>query len=237
MGVVAITSDSGRSAIPRQKAPKPVSQPVAETTIPRKERTMSTETTQMIGYARVSRADQDPQLQIDALKRAGCAKIFIDHMSGSQMERPQLSAALEYLRQGDTLVLWKMDRAGRNTRGVLELVEDLTRRGIGLRSITEQISTTGPMGKAILTVMLAFGTLERDVLIERTRAGLDAARAQGRVGGRPTVVSAHKLSAARSLILGGATVTAAAAAVSVSRSSLYRGLARQDATMPNGGRD
>ena len=96
---------------------------------------MSNDTTQ-IGYARVSRADQDQQLQIDALKRAGCAKIFIDHMTGAQMERPQLGAALEYLRRGDTLVLWKMDRAGRNTRGVLELVEDLTRRGIGLRSIT-----------------------------------------------------------------------------------------------------
>jgi DNA invertase Pin-like site-specific DNA recombinase len=197
---------------------------------------MSNDTTQ-IGYARVSRTDQDPQLQIDTLKRAGCSKIFIDRMSGSQMDRPQLSAALEYLRRGDTLVLWKMDRAGRNTRGVLDLVEDLTRRGIGLRSITEQISTTGPMGKAILTVMLAFGTLERDVLIERTRAGLDAARAQGRVGGRPTVVSAHKLSAARSLMRGGATVTAAAKAVSVSRSSLYRGLARTEARMPNVGRD
>ena len=93
------------------------------------------------------------------------------------------------------------------------------------------------MGKAILTVMLAFGTLERDVLIERTRAGLDAARAQGRVGGRPTVVSAHKLSAARSLIRGGATVTAAAAAVSVSRSSLYRGLARTENPLREAGSD
>jgi DNA invertase Pin-like site-specific DNA recombinase len=213
-----------------------VSQLVTETTIPRKDTVMSNDTTQ-VGYARVSRADQDPQLQIDALKRAGCAKIFIDHMSGSQMERPQLGAALEYLRQGDTLVLWKMDRAGRNTRGVLELVEDLTSRGIGLRSITEEIDTSGPMGKAILTVMLAFGTLERDVLIERTRAGLDAARAQGRVGGRPTVVSAHKLSAARSLIRGGATVTAAAAAVSVSRSSLYRGLARTEKPLRATGTD
>jgi len=155
---------------------------VTETTVPRKETVMSNDTTQ-IGYARVSRADQDPQLQIDALQRAGCARIFVDHMTGSHMDRPQLTAALEYLRRGDTLVLWKMDRAGRNTRGVLELVEDLTRRGIGLRSITEEIDTSGPMGKAILTVMLAFGTLERDVLIERTRAGLDAARAQGRVGG------------------------------------------------------
>jgi DNA invertase Pin-like site-specific DNA recombinase len=130
-----------------------------------------------------------------------------------------------------------VDRAGRNTRGVLELVEDLTRRGIGLRSITEEIDTSGSMGKAILTVMLAFGTLERDVLIERTRAGLDTARAQGRVGGRPTVVSAHKLSAARSLIRGGATVTAAAKAVSVSRSSLYRGLARTEKPLREVGAD
>jgi DNA invertase Pin-like site-specific DNA recombinase len=198
---------------------------------------MSTETTQMIGYARVSRADQDPQLQLDALKHAGCAKIYVDRMTGSNLNRPELRAAMEYLRTGDTLVVWKLDRLGRNTRGVLELLDDLTMRGVGLRSLTEEIDTTGPMGKAIMTVMLAFGTLERDVLIERTHAGLDAARAQGRVGGRPTVVSAHKLSAARSLILGGATVTAAAKAVSVSRSSLYRGLARQDATMPNVGRD
>jgi len=197
---------------------------------------MATDTTQ-IGYARVSRTDQDPQLQIDGLKRAGCAKIFIDHMTGSHMDRPQLTAALEYVRRGDTLVLWKMDRAGRNTRGVLELVEDLTRRGVGLRSITEEIDTSGPMGKAILTVMLAFGTLERDVLIERTRAGLDAARAQGRVGGRPTVVSLDKLKAARALIRGGATVTAAAGAVSVSRSSLYRGLARTARPLPSAGSD
>ncbi|HZX98921.1 MAG TPA: recombinase family protein, partial [Dermatophilaceae bacterium] len=83
--------------------------------------------------------------QIDALKRAGCTKIFVDHMTGSHMDRPQLTAALEYVRRGDTLVLWKMDRAGRNTRGVLELVEDLTRRGVGLRSITEEIDTSGPM--------------------------------------------------------------------------------------------
>ena len=111
---------------------------------------MSNETS-LVGYARVSRADQDPQLQIDALKRAGCAKIYTDHMTGSHMDRPQLTAALEYVRRGDTLVLWKMDRAGRNTRGVLELVEDMTRRGVGLRSITEEIDTGGPMGKAILT--------------------------------------------------------------------------------------
>ena len=226
-------NDSHKRTIPvalphlGKKASKPVSQLVTETTVPRRATVMSNDTNQ-IGYARVSRADQNPQLQIDALKRAGCTKIFVDRMSGSQMDRPQLGAALEYLRPGDTLVLWKLDRAGRNTRGVLELVEDLTRRGVGLKSVTEQISTTGPMGTAIMTVMLAFGTLERDVLIERTHAGLDAARAQGRVGGRPTVVSAHKLTAARALIRGGATVTAAAKAVSVSRSSLYRGLAKEE---------
>jgi len=90
-------------------------------------------------------------------------KIFVDHMAGSQMDRPQLGAALEYLRPGDTLVLWKLDPLGRNTRGVLELLEELSTRGVGLRSITEEIDTTGPMGKAIMTVMLARGTLERDV--------------------------------------------------------------------------
>jgi DNA invertase Pin-like site-specific DNA recombinase len=209
-----------------------MSQPVTETTVPRKETVMSSETTQMIGYARVSRADQDPQLQIDALKQAGCAKIYVDRMTGSNLNRPELVAAMEYLRTGDTLVVWKLDRLGRNTRGVLELLDDLTMRGVGLRSLTEEIDTTGPMGKAIMTVMLAFGTLERDVLIERTHAGLDAARARGRVGGRPTVVSAVKLQAARSLIRGGATVTAAAEAVSVSRSSLYRSLAKTSGFSP-----
>ena len=197
---------------------------------------MSNETS-LIGYARVSRADQDPQLQIDSLKRSGCAKIYTDRMTGSHMDRPQLSAALEYLRPGDVLVVWKLDRLGRNTRGVLELLDDLTRRGIGLRSITEHIDTGGPMGKAVLTVMLAFAALERDVLIERTRGGLDVARSRGHFGGRPSVVSAHKLEAAKALIRGGATVTAAAAAVSVSRSSLYRGLARTDGPLPNVGSD
>jgi DNA invertase Pin-like site-specific DNA recombinase len=216
--------------------PKTVSQAVTETTVPRMETEMSNETS-LIGYARVSRSDQDPQLQVDALNRAGCAKTFVDRMTGSHMDRPQLSAALEYLRRGDTLVLWKLDRLGRNTRGVLELVEDLTRKGVGLKSITEELDTSGPMGRAVMTVMLAFGTLERDVLIERTRAGLEAARSRGRVGGRPTVVSAHKLAAARALIRGGATITAAAEAVNISRSSLYRALARDDGTVRSVGRD
>ena len=125
---------------------------------------MSIDTNQ-IGYARVSRTDQDPQLQIDALERADCAKILVDRMTGSHLDRPALASALEYLRPGDTLVVWKLDRLGRNTRGVLEMLDDLAKREVGLLSITEQIDTAGAMGKAITTVMLAFAALERDVLI------------------------------------------------------------------------
>lgn len=138
-----------------------------------------------IGYARVSTADQNSELQHAALKAAGCHPIFTDHgVSGSRASRPELDKMLEHLREGDEVVVWKLDRLGRNTRNLLALIDDLERRGVHFRSVTEGISTTGPMGRAMLTVMSAFAQLERDQLVERTRAGMAAAAAHGRKAGR-----------------------------------------------------
>ena len=140
----------------------------------------------IIGYARVSTTDQTPQLQLDALRDDGASRVFTDHgVSGSTADRPQLDACMDHLREGDVLTVWKLDRLGRNTRHVLALVDGLTSRGIGFRSITEGLHTDGPMGKAMLTIMAAFAQLERDTMLERTRAGLAAAAANGRKGGRP----------------------------------------------------
>ena len=140
----------------------------------------------IIGYARVSTTDQNPQLQLDALRDAGAVRVFNDHgVSGSTAARPGLDSCLDHLREGDVLTVWKLDRLGRNTQHVLAVVDDLTSRGIGFRSITEGLHTDGPMGKAMLTIMAAFAQLERDTMIERTRAGLAAAAANGRKGGRP----------------------------------------------------
>ena len=143
----------------------------------------------VIGYARVSTTDQNPQLQLDALHEAGATRVFTDHgVSGATACRPELDACLDHLREGDVLTVWKLDRLGRNTQHVLAVVDQLTSRGIGFRSLTEGLHTDGPMGKAMLTIMAAFAQLERDTMIERTRAGLAAAAANGRKGGRPRKV-------------------------------------------------
>ena len=143
----------------------------------------------IIGYARVSTTDQNPQLQLDALQEAGATRIYTDYgVSGSAACRPHLDACLDHLREGDVLTVWKLDRLGRNTQHVLAVVDQLTSRGIGFRSLTEGLHTDGPMGTAMLTIMAAFAQLERDTMIERTRAGLAAAAANGRKGGRPRKV-------------------------------------------------
>src|SRR6188472_3528544 len=154
----------------------------------------------IIGYARVSTTDQNPQLQLDALQEAGATRIYTDHgVSGSTACRPHLDACLDHLREGDVLTVWKLDRLGRNTQHVLAVIDELTSRGIGFRSITEGLHTDGPMGKAMLTIMAAFAQLERDTMIERTRAGLAAAAANGRKGGRPRKVDDAAAAKARSL--------------------------------------
>ena len=139
----------------------------------------------LIGYARVSTRDQTPALQLDALEQAGCGRIFEETASGARRDRPQLAAALDFMREGDALVVWKLDRLARSMRQLVETVGDLSGRGIGFRSLTEAIDTTTPGGLLVFHIFGALAEFERSIIQERTRAGLDAARARGRFPGRP----------------------------------------------------
>ena len=179
----------------------------------------------LVGYARVSTQDQDPALQLDALTQVGCDKVFTEKASGAQRERPQLQAALDYMREGDTLVIWKLDRLARSLKQLIETVEALAARGIGLRSLTEAIDTATSGGKLIFHIFGALAEFERGVIRERTRAGLDAARARGRTGGRPPALSPYDLAAARALLRDpGITVEQVARRLGVVPSTLYRHL-------------
>ena len=179
----------------------------------------------IIGYARVSTTDQNPQLQLDALEEAGAARIFTDHgVSGSAACRPHLDACLDHLREGDVLTVWKLDQLGRNTQHLLAVVDELTSRGIGFRSLTEGLHTDGPIGKAMLTIMAAFAQLERDTMIERTRARLAAAAANERKGGRPRKVDDADAAKARQLRAKGITATDIAKMLGISRATVYRHL-------------
>src|SRR4029078_3671727 len=185
----------------------------------------------IIGYARVSTTDQNPQLQLDALEEAGATRIFTDHgVSGSAACRPHLDACLDHLREGDVLTVWKLDRLGRNTQHVRAVVDQLKSRGIGFRSITEGLHTEGAMGKAMLTIMAAFAQLERDTMIERTRAGLAAGAAQRRKGGRPRKVDDADAAKARQLREKGITATDIAKMLGVSRATAYRSMRGADAS-------
>lgn len=177
----------------------------------------------LVGYARVSTQDQNPALQLDALKAEGCEKVFTEKASGAQRERPQLQAALDYMREGDTLVIWKLDRLARSLKQLIETVEGLAARGIGLRSLTEAIDTTTSGGKLIFHIFGALAEFERGVIRERTRAGLDAARVRGRTGGRPPALSPDDLAAAKALLRDpDITVEQVARRLGVVPSTLYR---------------
>jgi DNA invertase Pin-like site-specific DNA recombinase len=179
----------------------------------------------LLGYARVSTTDQHPDLQIDALTAAGCYRVFVDRASGARTDRPQLTAVLDQLRPGDTLVVWKLDRLGRSLRHLVDTVTGLADRGVGFRSLREQVDTTTPGGKLVFHVFAALAEFERDLVRERTTAGLAAARARGRTGGRPSVMTPAKLAVARQLYASGEhTVAAIAATLGVSRASIYRHL-------------
>jgi DNA invertase Pin-like site-specific DNA recombinase len=140
-----------------------------------------------IGYARVSTQDQTLDLQKDALEKIGCSQIFTDTISGATTVRQGLDAALSYVREGDTLVVWRLDRLGRSLKHLIETITNLNNRKIGFKSITENIDTTTSGGKLIFHIFGALAEFERDIIRERTNAGLQAARARGRLGGRPKV--------------------------------------------------
>ncbi len=174
-----------------------------------------------VGYARVSTIDQDPTLQLDALAAAGCAKVFEDRASGAWADRAGLRSALDYVRDGDVLIVWKLDRLGRSLPHLIETVATLEKRGVGFRSITEAIDTTTPGGRLVFHLFGALGQFERDLIQERTRAGLAAAAARGRKGGRKPVVTGEKLERARVIIAKGMTVREAATRLKPQLNSVF----------------
>jgi DNA invertase Pin-like site-specific DNA recombinase len=180
----------------------------------------------LLGYARVSTFDQNPDLQRDALKAAGCFRVFTDKASGTLDNRKQLAKVLDQLRPGDTLVVWRLDRLGRSLTHLIETVTTLAERKIGFRSLTENIDTTTASGKLIFHIFGSIAEFERDLIRDRTMAGLAAARARGRIGGRPPALSPDKLAIARQMHASRRhTMQAIAKVVGVSRSTLYRHLA------------
>ena len=153
----------------------------------------------LIGYARVSTQEQNLDLQRDALNAAGCERLFADTASGAKAERPGLTAALEHCRAGDTLVVWKLDRLGRSLPHLVETVRELLDLGVGFKSLQEAIDTTTSGGKLIFHLFASLAEFERDIIRERTNAGLASARARGRIGGRPAGVDEKKQKAALAL--------------------------------------
>ena len=156
----------------------------------------------LVGYARVSTQDQNCELQVDALRAAGCERIFIEKASGAQRDRPELKAALNYLRPNadDMLVVWKLDRLARSLSQLIDTVKLLDEQKIDFRSLTESVDTTTPNGMLVFHVFGAMAEFERSITRERTRAGLDAARARGRKGGRPSSLKANDIVAAKALL-------------------------------------
>ena len=176
----------------------------------------------LIGYARVSTLDQDPALQLDALNAAGCEKVFVEKASGAQRDRPELAAALDYVRAEDTLVVWKLDRLARSLGQLITTVADLDERHIGLHSLTEAIDTTTASGKLVFHIFGAMAEFERSIIRERTCAGLAAARARGRKGGRPRALNEADRQAAAALLRDpNISIKEVATRVGVAPSTLY----------------
>ncbi len=176
----------------------------------------------LIGYARVSTQDQNLELQIEALQKAGCRKIFEDKVSGSRAERLGLAKAQEALREGDTLVVWKLDRLGRSVKNLVDLVGELQKQGVQFKSLTDSIDTGTASGRFFFHVMASLAEMERELTIERTRAGLEVARQLGRVGGRKRQMTESKIKSAKKLLASGVPPKDVASNLGVSVPTLYR---------------
>jgi len=176
----------------------------------------------LIGYARVSTQDQNLDLQTEALTTAGCKKVFDDKISGSRAERPGLSKALEMLREGDTLVVWKLDRLGRSVKNLVDLVGELQKQGIQFKSLTDAIDTSTPSGRFFFHVMASLAEMERELTVERTRAGLEVAKQLGRKGGRSRKMTDSKIESAKKLLASGVPPRDVAKNLGVSVPTLYR---------------
>lgn len=178
----------------------------------------------MIGYARVSTQDQGLDLQSDALSKAGCQKILSDKISGTKAARPGLAKALELLRAGDTLVVWKLDRLGRSVKNLVDLVGELSKQGIHFKSLTDSIDTTTASGRFFFHVMASLAEMERELMVERTLAGLEVARRLGRTGGRKRHMTESKIESAKKLLANGVPPRDVAENLGVSVPTLYRWL-------------
>lgn len=183
-----------------------------------------------VGYARVSTHDQDAAAQEAELKAAGAQRVFVDYAQSSRRtDRPEWEACLDYLRSGDTLLVRRLDRIAGSETMALEVIRDLEKRGVNIRSLTEPvIDTTSPMGRALFGIVAVFAQLRVDTIRENTRLGLAHARAQGRVGGRPTVMTPERLEAAQRLRASGLSYAAIGRALGVSKSTVLRALRRQE---------
>ena len=176
----------------------------------------------LIGYARVSTEDQSLDLQLDALRQAGCERVFTDKTSGGTSHRPGLSEARSHVRQGDVLVVWKLDRLGRSVKGLVDLVGELAEDDVLFRSLTDGIDTTTPHGRFFFHMMASLAQMERELIAERTKAGLDAARKRGRMVGRKRRMTPSKIASAKQLLRGGMPPRDVAQNLGVSIPTLYR---------------
>jgi DNA invertase Pin-like site-specific DNA recombinase len=176
----------------------------------------------LIGYARVSTQDQNLELQTEALTKAGCRKVFEDKVTGSRAERPGLTRAQEALREGDTLVVWKLDRLGRSVKNLIDLVGELHKQGVQFKSLTDAIDTGTPSGRFFFHVMASLAEMERELTIERTLAGLNVARKLGRIGGRKRQMTDSKIKSAKKLLASGVPPRDVASNLGVSVPTLYR---------------
>ena len=176
----------------------------------------------LIGYARVSTDDQSLDLQLDALNKAGCKRVFTDKASGTNKNRQGLAEALSHLREGDVLVIWKLDRLGRTVKGLVDFVGELAEREVQFRSLTDGIDTTTPTGRFFFHVMASLAQMERELIVERTKAGLASARLRGRLVGRKRSMTPSKIESAKRLLSAGTPPREVAQNLGVSVPTLYR---------------